>query len=273
MADRNPHVAEFVREVQQTYRPASPESFWDCEGAFQKLLRSPFLVEVINDEIGRVATGAQDPSGWLASEFVLHRGGGLGLSVSMLEAPQRYIHALPYHAMYSAAGAGSLSCSLYRLPVGYRNETFDPSLRLIPDGSQSKPSGDVMQLHSDTHAYSVFSEEPTPVVKFMTAAIRPLEWLFTRSGLQAWQANDADLSFTQLRVAADVAGRFAHQSSLDPLKRLTRHEHHAVRWAAIQNLARISRSEAITRLREAINDPHPHVQRAAQNTLQKLQVK
>ncbi|MGH9429416.1 MAG: HEAT repeat domain-containing protein [Terriglobia bacterium] len=272
MADSNPHVAAFVGKVREAYHPNLPESFWDCEGPFRRLLDSSFLVDIINEELRRVAAGTEKASNWMASELVLHRGGGLGLSISVFEGLQRYIHALPYHAMYSAAGGGKLSCNAFRLPVNYRNETFDPSLRLIQDGSLSKAPGEVFHLHSNTHAYSFISDGPTLVVKFMTAAIRPLEWLFSRSGLQAWQANDADLSFTQLRVAADVAGRFAHQSSLDPLKHLTHHEHHAVRWAAIQNLARISRSEAMARLREAASDPHPHVQRAAQKTLQKLEV-
>jgi len=44
----------------------------------------------------------------------------------------------------------------------------------------------------------------------------------------------------------------------------------SVRWAAIQNLGRLSRSEALIKIREAVNDPHPHVRRAAQKTLDQL---
>lgn len=273
MADPSDHVANFVGRVQQIFRPANPESFWGCEDAFIDLLRQPFLAGVLNRELAGVAQDANRTRNWLGSELVLHRGSGLGLSISIFDTPQRYIHSLPYHAMYAGVGAVGLRCNVYELPPTFRNEVFDPTLRLSPAGNRRVGAGEILRLPSGRHAYDFIYEEPTPVLKFMTSAIHPLEWLFTRNSLQAWQANDADLSFTQLRVAADVVGKFAHQSSLQPLKRLTQHKHHAVRWTAIQNLARLSRSEAIDRLRTAVNDPHPHVQRAARRTLEKLTVK
>lgn len=273
MAEPNNHVAGFVARVQQIFRPDRPESFWDCEEAFANLLKQPFLADVLNQELASVAQDAAQTRNWLGPELVLHRGNGLGLSVSIFESPQRYIHSLPYHAMYAGVGTGGLRCNAYELPPSFRYEVFDPTLRLIPAGSKSAAPGEILRLPSGGHAYDFIYEQPTPVLKFMTSAIHPLEWLFSRSSLQAWQANDADLSFTQLRVAADVVGKFAHHSSVQPLKRLAQHKHHAVRWTAIQNLARLSRTDAVECLREAVNDPHPHVQRAARKTLDKLTVK
>jgi hypothetical protein len=272
MAERTQRVEGFIREAQQMFRPAQPESFWKCEDAFRRLVRSDFLADVLNQELYGLTRDTGEARAFLASELVLHRGGGLALSLSVCESPRRYIHSLPYHAMYAAVGQRGLTCNVYELPSNFRNDVFDPTLRLFPAGQLTAEPLEVLCMRSGGHAYDVVVEAPTPILKFMTTAMHPLEWLFTKNGLQAWQANDSDLSFTQLRVAADVAGRIAHQSSLEPLKKLTRHEHHAVRWAAIQNLARLSRSEAVARLREAINDPHPHVQRAARKTLEKLQV-
>ena len=273
MPDRNVHVADFVARVRQIYEPERPESFWDCEEAFVSLLKQPFLADVVNRELANVAQDATQTRNLLGSELVLHRGGGFGLSISIFESPQRYIHSLPYHALYAGVGPSGIRCNVYELPASFRYEIFDPTLRLTPAGSKSAAPREVLRLPSGTHAYDFIYEQATPVLKFMTAAIHPLEWLFSRSSLQAWQANDADLSFTQLRVSADVLGKFAHQSSLQPLRRLTQHKHHAVRWAAIQNLGRLSRSLAVECLREAVNDPHPHVQRAARKTLEKLTVK
>jgi hypothetical protein len=272
MAERNSHVSGFVGQIQFKFRPEQPDTFWDCEAPFRSLLQSGFLSEVLNEHLARLAREPDAVSDILATELVLHRGGGLALSVSVLEEPHRYIHSLAYHGMCSVVGHSNLSFNTYELPAGFRNQVFDPSLKLQPASSGSLKPGEVLCMRSGKYAYDFLAERPTPIVKFMTTAIDPLEWLFTRTGLQAWQANDADLSYTQLRVAADVVGKFAHQSSLEPLKRLTHHPHHAVRWAAIQNLARLSRSEAIARLRHAaIDDPHPHIQRAAKKSLDKLQ--
>jgi hypothetical protein len=273
MADRNNHVEGFVARVQKKYRFDRPELFWDCEAEFAELLKQPFLADVLNQELASVATDATRTRNWLGSELILHRGNGFGLCVSIFEAPQRYIHSLPYHAMYVGIGSVGLRCNTYELPPSFRYEVFDPTLRLVPAGQRTATPGEILHLPSGKHAYDFIYEQPTPVLKFMTSAIHPLEWLFSRTSLQAWQANDADLSFTQLRVAADVVGTFAHQSSLQPLKRLAQHKHHAVRWTAIQNLARVSRSDAVECLREAVNDPHPHVQRAARKTLDKLTAK
>jgi hypothetical protein len=273
MVDQNPHVASFVARVRDTYKPAAPETFWECEGLFAELVAEPFLPQVLNAELAQVSDHPRQVTNWIGSELVLHRGAGFSLSVSILDVPRRYIHSLPYHAMYAAVGGTGLRCNLYGLPSSYRNEIFDPSLKLIAAGSRTAGPRELLCLPGGRHAYDFAIEQPTPVLKFLTAAVYPLEWLFTRSGLQAWQANDADLSFTQLRVAADVVGAFAHQTSVEPLRKLTQHKHHAVRWTAIQNLARLSRSEAIASLREAVNDEHPHVQRAAQKTLAKLTVK
>jgi hypothetical protein len=273
MAFANSDLTSFLGEVRQIYKPEAPGSFWQCEPLLERLLKSSFLPEVINEELGRMTKGDGDPDSWLANELVLHRGAGFALSLSIFETPQRYIHSLPYYAMYAAVGTVDLFCNVYRFPDGYNNAVFDPALRLTPERVVRLAPGSIIALKSDTYAYDFSSKEATPLLKFMTTAIQPLEWLFTRSGMQAWQANDADLSFTQLRVAADVLGTFAHQSSLQPLKRLARHPHHAVRWAAIQNVARLSRTEAVALLAEAVNDRHPHVQRAAQKTLAKLQAK
>ncbi|MGH6629313.1 MAG: HEAT repeat domain-containing protein, partial [Burkholderiales bacterium] len=125
----------------------------------------------------------------------------------------------------------------------------------------------------DQYAYDFQVPQPIPVLRFASASLRPMEWLFSKNTLQAWQANDADLSSTQLRVAAYVLGKLAHHSSVGPLRQLASHPHHAVRWAAIQNLGRLSRSEALLKIREAVNDPHPHVRRAAQKTLDQLERK
>ena len=270
MAEQDPYVTDFLNEVRRRYRADAADSFWSCETAFRKLLACPFLHEVLNTELAKIRDFGQTPSAWVGNEFVLHRGGGFALSVSLFEAPQRYVHSLPYHAMYAPVGGPGLQCRTYRFPAKYRNAVFDPTLSLEPGYDSFVPIGGLLLLDCDSFAYDLKAEKATPVVKFMTSVVHPLEWLFSRNGLQAWQANDSDLTFTQLRVAADVLGRFAHQSSIEPLKNLARHPHHAVRWAAIQNLARLSRSEAVSRLREAVNDPHPHVQRAAQKTLQKL---
>lgn len=271
MTAQDSRLSEFIAETGRIFRREELDTFWDCAPAFHRLLDRGFLAEIINTELRGLAADAYRVGPWLSNELILHRGGRLVLALSLLDEPKRYIHALPFHAMYAPVSPGGLEYDRYRLPAGYRNEVFDPGLKLSPDGAGAAVQGAILELHSDQFAYDFKLPQPVIALRFMTTAWGTQEWLFSRGDLRAWQANDADLSFTQLRVAAYVLGRFAHQSSIEPLKLLAGHPHHAVRWAAVQNLGRLSRTEALIQLKRSANDPHPHVQRAARKTLEQLE--
>ena len=271
-SDAAASILSFIEQARQRFQPQQPETFWNCEALFGNLARSDFLHQAVREELGRLADNADYSGAWHAHEWVLHKHGPFVLSVSLHEQAQRYIHALPYLGMYLPLHA-PLTGQRHRLPAAYRNDVFDPQLRLGPAETFRIEAGEVFQLHSAEWAYDLSIDTPQVLLKFFTTPVRMLEWLFNRDTLQAWQANDADLSFTQLRVAADILGKFAHQSSLPALQQLTRYPHHSVRWAAVQSLGRLSRREALEALQRAVKDPHPHVSRAAQKTLASLQAR
>jgi hypothetical protein len=262
--------AHFIEDVRATYKADDPQTFWACEAALTRLLNGGVVASWLNEHLRALV---QDPlyvGDWGPKEVVLHREGTWNLSVAMFDTPRRYIHSLPFYAFYVALSGANLTGDKYTLPDEFKNDVFDPGLRVRPAGVFSVPTGALMRLETDRFAYDFHFQKPLAVLRFATKPQRPLEWLFSKSSLQAWQANDADIAFTQLRVAAYVLGKLAHQSSIRSLTLLSAHPHHAVRWAAIQNLGRLSRTEALIKIREAVNDPHPHVRRAAQKTLDQI---
>jgi HEAT repeats len=262
-------LADVVRDIESSYRVAEPETFWLCEQALLHLLARGLLSRWLNEQLKSLVEDPQHVGDWSAKEAVLHRGKGWTLSVAVFDTQRRFVHALPFSAIYSPLQS-ALTGDRYRLPDDFKNDVFDPGLRLEPAGTVKVGRHELLRLETDRFAYDFHISQPIPVLRFVSAAQRPLEWLFSKNTLQAWQANDADLSSTQLRVAAYVLGKIAHHSSVAPLRELAAHPNHAVRWAAIQNLGRLSRSEALVKIRQAINDPHPHVRRAAQKTLDQL---
>jgi hypothetical protein len=261
--------ADFVQEVQSQYSSIEARTFWACEPLLSRFLEEGVAERWLNDQLRLLADSESTASAWLAKEAQVHRGEGWTLSLSVLDTPRRFIHVSPYLAFY-APMSGTLVADRYKLPVGFRNDVFDPTIRLELVDRISIPARQILRLESTQFAYDFQIVAPIPVVRFTSRCIQPLEWLFSKTTLQAWQANDADLHFTQLRVATQVLGKIAHQSSLEPLLKLSSHPHHAVRWAAIQNLGRINRTAALARIREAVADPHPHVRRAAERTLGQL---
>jgi len=261
-------LTDFVSEIDSRYKVAEPETFWLCEQPMQRLLAEGLISRWINEQLRQLASDHQHLGDWSATEAVLHRGNGWLLSVAIFDSPRRFIHALPFSAFY--APFAELTGERYRLPAGFRNDVFDPGLRLEPAGTVKVDPNGLLRLETDQYAYDFQITQAIPVLRLVSASLRPLEWLFSKTTLQAWQANDAELSSTQLRVAAYVLGKIAHQSSIGALLELASHPHHAVRWAAIQNLGRLSRTEALAKIREAMNDVHPHLRRAAQKTLNQL---
>lgn len=262
-------LANFVQDVESRYKTIEPATFWDCESAVLRLITQNVLREWLNQQLRSLLADPQYLGNWTTQEAILHRTEQWTLSIVTLDTPRRFIHALPFTAIYVPLDS-ELIGERYRLPKDFRNDVFDPNLRLDSAGSVVAAAGVPLRLETGSFAYDFHITRPVPVLRFASAALRPLEWLFSKNTLQAWQANDAEVSSTQLRVAAYVLGKIAHHSSVEPLRSLSSHQHHAVRWAAIQNLGRLSRSEALVKIRAAIADPHPHVRRAAQKTLDHL---
>jgi hypothetical protein len=266
-----PELSRFLEEVERRFRPEAPESFWALEEAFRDLVLGGALPAVFNRELQRLLDNPCYMGNWHPHQMTLDRGRGHVLSIWMFDQPRRYIHSTPYYGMFAPLGAESLHYDVYRLPENYRNAQFDPQARLEPAGSGFTAPGGVLLLQSDQYVYDFKVERPLAVAKFTSAAYHSLEWLFERDSLRAWQANDSELVSTQLRVSAYILGRLADASSVEVLQTLGNHRNHSVRWAAVQNIGRLDRQAALQSLRQALDDPHPHLRRAAAGTLRRLQ--
>lgn len=266
-------LSRFVEQVDRRFRQEQVESFWGLEEEFRQLAHSGFVPRLINDEIARIAHNPSYMGDWRSRQFMLHRGKNFALSVWLVDDERRYIHSSPSLCMYAPIGPESLRYDVYKLPGNYRNSVFDPGVKLEPAGSGITGPGGILLLQSDRFVYDFKAKQPLAVLKFASSPLQAMEWLFNKDNLHAWQANDGDPAWTQLRIAAHILGRLANQSSLEPLEQLSSHPHHAVRWAAIQNIGRLSRRAAMPRLEQAVNDPHPHVRRAAANMLQQANLK
>lgn len=263
-------VGRFTGLVERLFARDEIESFWNCESAFRDLIEAGFANQVLNAELQQLVQDPYFQGDWRPKQLMVARGSGYALAVSLFDSPRRYIHSAPFYGLYSPLGTVPLSYERYALPPQYRNEVFDPAIKLEPAGTGVVTPGEVLRIESTRYVYDFIITEPVLVAKFTCAQFHTLEWLFSRESLHAWQANDSELSSTQLRVAAYLLGRMAHQFSLEPLIKLTEHPHHSVRWAAIQSLGRMSRAVALEHLEKALSDRHPHIRRAAEKTLKQL---
>lgn len=263
-------IQDFIELVDHRFSRDRVESFWELEAAFHELVSDAFVAQLMNAELDRLIADPSYTGVWRPNQLMVHRGPAFALSVWLLESSTQYVHSMPSFSMYAPVGTMPLSFTRYELPADYRNDVFNPSIRIHSPSQGRVAPGEVLKLQSDRYVYDFQIERPVVVVKLTTFVFHSMEWLFNKESGYAWQANDSDITATQLRVAAYILGKLADPSSVEPLKQLTAHEHHAVRWAAVQSLGRINRSAAVEKLEQSLTDPHPHIRRAAAKTLAQL---
>ncbi len=267
MTRQNTRVAAFAEQVGKRYLPARPASFWACEPLFRQLLDPQFAESVINYGLRAMVDDPRQTGNGGGQTMLLAQTPTWHLALHLLVRPRRYLHSNAGHALVAPLRGRTLTADLYELPAGFRNAVFDPGCKLERIGSQAVPAGDLLALRADGVIHDYRIDAPLLLLIFETAPLAVLEWQFSRETLHAWQFVAADRQVSDLKAAAWLAGRLAHQTSLKPLKALTRHKDPGVRWAALQSIGRLSRSEVRKLLAKALDDPHPLVRRAARQAL------
>jgi hypothetical protein len=259
--------------IDREFNAERPDTIWALAPLLTRMVAQGLPAAALNHELEQIVADPAYDGNWPLNRVVLHRGRGITLVIRLINEQAPYIRSVPFYGIFVPLGTHTLKYDLYRLPSAYKNEVFDPNLKLDRAGTGETPNGGLLRVDPYGLIPDFQHVGPQLVLQLSTAPTQYLQWLFNRDSLLAWQANDSSMNLSQLRVAAYVLGKFAHQTSLEPLGDLSTHGHHAVRWTAIQGLGRISRSTALEKLQAAVNDPHPHVRRAAMKTLQQLQSK
>ena len=262
-----PSLDDLVERIDRDFDREHLASFWTLEPLLAAFVQHQHAAALVNRELQQLCRDPSYMGDWRPNQLMLHRGRGFALSIWWFERERRYLHTMPYLGYYVPLGRDPLRCTRYALPGAYDNAVFDPGLRIERIGRRNVQPLQILPLHGDRDVYDFHVDRPVPVLKLTTAAFHSLEWLFDRDTGYAVQANDSELSATQLRIAAYLLGQLGDAQSLGPLQGLLRHRHHAVRWAAIQGLGRLDADAARAALRQAVQDEHPHLRRAAQRTL------
>lgn len=268
-SDAPQSVAALVAALDARLAGGDAARFADCAAPLAAFAASDGLRTHLNAELARLRRDFHYCGSWLHDEVLLHRGRFL-LSAVIRRGPRRYLHALARRMMLAPVGR-AVRYRRYLLPPGFDHAVYDPSRRLIADGEHELAAGQVLSIDPAREVVDLQPQTPTVLLVLQSSPVYTLEWLFERDSLAPVQANDGDIGFTQLRVAADLLGRFAQQSSLPVLESLLEHPHHGVRWSALRAIGRIDRDATLAALRRLVRDPHPHVARAAQRTLEQLE--
>lgn len=204
--------------------------------------------------------------------WVVHLGSHYSINLSLIETVSRHLHWQPFDALLCRLSPGAAPVRRFRLPSGVANDVVDQTARLEPAGSEVLEAGGILVKRADTDIFDFEASPDRPVLiaRLHGPAKGPLDWTFDRESLSPIAASGNDLAESQLISLIRTAAVFS-DSDLGLLHKALDHSSHSVRWAALQAIGKLDRDAAAALLPSFARDPHPHVRRAAERTLARLE--
>src|SRR5258706_6634102 len=178
---------------------------------------------------------------------------------------------MPEHRMLGVLGPAALGLRLSQQRPGVRNEVFDPSAALLPNGDLALGPGDIATFVASRDVIGArHCDAPTLTVLFGSEVQQSVRWQFDPATLLPLRAIAAETAPSRLQYTAQLFTHLGGESTLPGLRRMLEHREHFVRWTALQSIMAIDPIEGAARVREAVLDPHPHIRNAATRALVKL---
>lgn len=272
-----PALRTFIENVHPIFLDSEPEAFWRCEQNFRLLLRTPFLTQVLNYELRRLA---EDDSHIIESgtkfSFVIASTPAWSLSARLIgESPatSRLMSNLQHYIV------GVLECG-HSAPL-----VFDSYERYITDGSIPLDScqslvnyrrmmlypGSLLHLRAgiDVGRF-VHIDSPSIILILSSRPMMSLQWEYDLDTLLPRRVIAGDVRSSRIEFATRLLAKMGDTSSFPQLWSLCCHQDHFVRWGAVRAIVAIDLSEGLRALEVAVSDVHPQVANAARASIPKV---
>jgi len=270
-----PALDAFISAVDETLASGDEDAFWRCEPFFRALCRSGFERELINYELRRMAEGGTYlPMGGTGLKLMITSRPRYSLLLVLInpsDIADTAYSTMPEHRMMGVLGPAALDLQLFKQPPGVRNDVFDPSAALLPNGNLSLGPGDMASFVASRDVIGTrHCEAPTLTLLFGSDVRHSVRWEYDTATLLPLRAIAAETAPARLQYTARLFTQMGGESTLPGLRRMLDHPEHFVRWTALQSIMAIDPVEGAARIREAVLDPHPHIRNAATRALAKL---
>jgi len=256
----------------------------DYMPAFDALLRSGLLVEIVTGVLSDLEAhrGRLDMScearDWRLLRTELWTLGVRKLptlslddtaTVTLDDGRRRTVAALPNDAMIGVLGTGRVTANVYRATSRRDGQLFDRGHRVEFVQQRELAAGDhlVLRAADDLVDFVAVTGEVVMIEFALRDAMR-IVWNYYPDTLQAAFASSASVEATRMEFAIELFQRFKERKAVPTLLRIAReHTHHWVRWKAVKAMLHIDLDSGLAALDVALRDPHDHVRKAAQTTL------
>lgn len=192
---------------------------------------------------------------------------GLNISLSHLDSKsngERYLIPAAMDSYIAIYGCDAFPINYYELSPCKKRLQLDKELVLT--------SGDVCQINKGQ--YFGFPNMKFDDVLILCIAKQDDSTVndsvltkFDAKTLEASYSNSADFKHTRAQYMAEILGAMGNRQSIEPLAKLCKYDAHFVRWSALESLINVDYEMGIKTLYHFLNDPHPHIQKGAQQAL------
>lgn len=150
--------------------------------------------------------------------------------------------------------------------------TFDTANRLSDPEFLAVDNGDVVALEAWRDVAEWLPQaEPRVAAVLLSPAIHAQHWVYRRETLCPIELVSTTFDANRLQYALELLAEIGDASHAPAVAAVYTHAAHHVRWAAVKAVLDLDRDRGLALLREAVDDLHPHVARAAARGLQVLE--
>lgn len=97
----------------------------------------------------------------------------------------------------------------------------------------------------------------------------PFVWEYTNDGIPQ-RLISGNKQSSRLEHTCDLLGKIGCLDSIPVLEKFIEHDNFNVRWEAVKSIMSISTDRGVTVLKNLVNDKHPHIRKAAKNSLERI---
>jgi hypothetical protein len=236
--------------------------------AFLRILRSPALVDYVFD---RVALLEQDPAAYTGrypGRLLSSPWGDLRLTAVAPLAPGLGISGESQHQWIGAVG-GEVLVRRYR----HEQPCDDPSIlrrecRLSDALQETLHAGSALLAEAWRDVIEPASVGVLLVLR--SAPVHQVRWGYDRMTRHPTRLVAASPELGRIEDALEVLRHIGREEDVEDVLPLTRHECHAVRWAAVRTAHTLGYAGIEVLLHECLGDPHVEVREAARQALQSV---
>lgn len=183
-----------------------------------------------------------------------------------------HLSSLANNSILRVSGESTLGVELYEESPERLAEEFDPKLKLNKKGKQVLESGQGIHLKSGKDVLRFYCPQGKPALALILQdqKSQTILWAYDAKSLKPKQAFSSTQGVSRIEMSANFLGSIQDRAALPILESLMNHAEHFIRWTAIKNILRIDLVQGQAALVQGSRDPHPHVRRASQKTLENL---